>query len=213
MPSVNDELRRALRRAYGQRVGERDQRQIQPWKLNERATFMKMLQAQGAHNLLEIGAGTGQDAEFFATQGLTVLATDLTPENVAACRQKGLEAMVMDVCDLQLKAGSYDAVFCLNTLLHLPKYEFPVALENIQRVLEPGGLFYLGLYGRPESSEQTWDEDHYEPKRLFSYFSDGDLRQALDACFEIRYFNTIALEDSGDIHFQSVIAEKPTSSP
>lgn len=207
MPTQNDDLRRALRRAYGQKAGERDQRQIQPWKQSERAVFLEKIKEAGAQTLLEIGAGTGQDAEFFAQEGLAVLATDLTPENVAACRQKGLRAMVMDVCDLQLEAASYDAVFALNCLLHLPKREFNKALENIQRVLKPGGLFYLGQYGGMDS-EGVYEDDHYEPKRWFSFFSDDALRATLETYFDVVHFKRVALEEEG-LHFQSLILQRP----
>lgn len=206
--TMDDSLRLALRRAYAQQAGSRDQRSIQPWKIEERQRFLQRLQAAGAVSLLEIGSGTGQDAEFFAANGLQVLATDLTPENVAACRQKGLQARVMDVCKLDLPDAQFDSVFSLNCLLHLPKTEFPKALREISRVLKPGGLFYLGLYGGNDS-EGIYEEDTYEPKRFFSFWSDEALRNELEKAFEVLEFRTLALEDEGGLTFQSVSLRNP----
>jgi SAM-dependent methyltransferase len=204
---MDAELRLALRRAYARQAGARDRRSIQPWKIAERQNFLERLQAAGAHSLLEIGAGTGQDAEFFAAHGLQVLATDLTPENVAACRQKGLEARVMDVCALDLPDAQFDAAFSLNCLLHLPKSEFPKALSEISRVLKPGGLFYLGLYGG-QDSEGIYEDDTYEPKRFFSFWSDEGLKNHLEEFFEVISFNVIPLEEDPELIFQSVSLKK-----
>jgi SAM-dependent methyltransferase len=204
---MDAELRLALRRAYARQAGARDRRSIQPWKIAERQNFLERLQAAGARSLLEIGAGTGQDAEFFAVHGLQVLATDLTPENVAACRQKGLEARVMDVCALDLPDAQFDAVFSLNCLLHLPKSEFPKALSEISRVLKPGGLFYLGLYGG-QDSEGIYEDDTYEPKRFFSFWSDEGLKNHLEEFFEVISFNVIPLEEDPELIFQSVSLKK-----
>jgi SAM-dependent methyltransferase len=70
-----------------------------PWKLAERAAFL-VRQAEHCRRLLEIGAGTGQDAAFFAEHGLEVLATDLSLQMVARCRDKGLDARVLDFAEL-----------------------------------------------------------------------------------------------------------------
>jgi SAM-dependent methyltransferase len=201
--------RLALRRAYARQVAEREASRKQDWKLDARADFMECLQAAGSRTLIEIGSGPGHDALFFQEQGLEVLATDLTPEHVAACRQKGLRAMVLDVCDLQLEGETFDAAFSLNTLLHLPKDEFPVALENILGALKPGGLFYLGVYGGRDS-EGIFEDDHYEPKRFFSFYSDEGLKTGLALFFELVSFEAIQLNEADDLHFQSVVLQKPS---
>mgnify|MGYP002624788531 CR=1 FL=1 len=203
-----DEDRIALRRAYAKQVATREANSKQDWKLAARADFLQRLQTSDARTLMELGSGPGQDALFFQENGLEVLATDLTPEHVAACRQKGLRAMVMDVCDLQLDGESFDAAFSLNTLLHLPKEEFPLAMENSRGALKPGGLFYLGLYGGRDSAG-VYEGDAYEPKRFFSFFSDAALKAAVTPYFDIVSFEAVDLNNEDDLHFQSVVLQKP----
>lgn len=202
------EDRMALRRAYAKQVANREASSKQDWKLVARADFLQRLQAAGARTLIEFGSGPGQDALYFQEQGLEVLATDLTPEHVAACRQKGLRAMVMDLCDVQLNGETFDAAFSLNTLLHLPKEEFPLAMENILGALEPGGLFYLGVYGGRDS-QGVYEDDVYEPKRFFSFYSDDALKMALSPYFELVTFEVVLLNEADDLHFQSVVLQKP----
>jgi SAM-dependent methyltransferase len=202
------EDRLALRQAYARQLAEREASSKQDWKLDARADFLERLRKASARSLIELGSGPGQDALYFQEQGLEVLATDLTPEHVAACRQKGLRAMVMDVCDLQLDGETFDAAFSLNTLLHLPKDEFPLAVENIASTLNPAGLFYLGVYGGRDS-EGIFEDDHYEPKRFFSFYSDEALKAALAPFFDLVSFEVVQLNEADGLHFQSVVLQKP----
>ena len=170
--------------------------------------FLTQLEKNNSKNLLEVGAGIGRDAQFFADHGLDVLATDLTEENVTHCRQKGLRAEVMDVCELKLPPESFDGVYSLNCLLHVPRAEFQTALQNVFWIMKPGGLFYLGLYGGPDS-QGVYQDDFAEPKRFFSHWSDESLKKQVSKFFEILRFRVVELESASDIHFQSLILIKP----
>src|SRR5215469_10540854 len=103
--------------------------------------------------MLEIGAGTGQDSLFFAGHDLDVIATDISAAMVARCRDKGLDARVMDFSQLDFPAESFDAVYAMNCLLHVPDAELPAVLRSIARVMVPGGLFFLGVYGGGPAGE------------------------------------------------------------
>ncbi|MCL5428777.1 MAG: class I SAM-dependent methyltransferase [Chloroflexi bacterium] len=204
---MDNELRLALKRAYAAQVQAREAKEAELWKIEERGLFLAKLRKSGAKNLLEIGAGIGRDAQFFAAQGLDVLATDLTKENITHCREKGLRAEVMDVCDLKLAPLSFDAAFSLNCLLHIPRAEFQTALENIHKVLKPRGLFYLGLYGGIDS-EGIFQDDVCEPKRFFSRWSDEALKQQVKSLFGVIRFHVVEFENNPDIHFQSMFLRK-----
>jgi ubiquinone/menaquinone biosynthesis C-methylase UbiE len=77
-----------LRAAYDGGAGRRDRREKAPWKLAERAAFLRRVRERHGTRLLEVGAGTGHDSVFFRDHGLDVVATDLSPEMVARCREK-----------------------------------------------------------------------------------------------------------------------------
>src|SRR3989304_2881962 len=108
---MDESLRKTLQQAYAKNVADRESNQPQPWKLAGRQAFLELLKGSGGVSLLEVGGGTGQDAAFFASQGLEVLATDLTEENVATCRRKGIRAEGMDACDPKLPAAPCAAVY------------------------------------------------------------------------------------------------------
>jgi SAM-dependent methyltransferase len=202
-----DKQRKAgLIKAYNQQAEERNKGGIQEWKVVERAYFLSLLQQEDKHTLLEIGAGHGRDSLFFQEQGYKVIGIDLSSAMVNLCRQKGITAFVMDMVELGFARSSFDAVYALNSFLHLPKSEFPTVLENVRAVLQSAGLFYLGLYGGFDF-EGIWEDDFYTPKRFFSLHTDENLKQTLSKIFEIVYFRNIEF-DKDQRPFQSVILKK-----
>ncbi|MFZ0544398.1 MAG: class I SAM-dependent methyltransferase, partial [Candidatus Promineifilaceae bacterium] len=141
---MNDTLKDQLRQAYNAKAAERNTRETPAWRQELRENFAAMLHQEKKQTLLELGAGPGIDGRFFQDQGFDVLCTDLSPEMVRLCQEKGLKAKLMDNTRLDdLPPASFDAVYAMNTLLHLPKDDLPAVLAAIQTVLKPDGLFFM----------------------------------------------------------------------
>lgn len=204
-----DELRDNLRQSYDQKASQRDRRTIQPWKLEMRAHYLALLLQEQKISLLEIGAGTGLDSLYFQEQGLTVTCVDLSAEMVSMCQKKGVQAYQMDVCHLQFAPASFDAVYSLNCLLHLPQMQLASALAEINTILKPNGLFYLGVYGGYQH-EGIWLDDPYDPQRFFAFYTDEELKKHLTAVFDLISFQTLELDEEGEsgLYFQSCILRK-----
>jgi SAM-dependent methyltransferase len=204
---MNNEVRDNLRESYNAFAQQREAESIQDWKIEERANFLSWLTKEHKSRLLEIGPGPGKDSQFFKNQGLDIVCIDLSREMVKLCQSKGLTAYVMDMADLQFPKNSFDAVYALNSLLHLHKAEMPTVLKSINEVLEPGGLFFLGVYGGFDF-EGTREKDNYIPKRFFSFYADEAIERLISTIFEIVYFKTITLAETERLHFQSFILRK-----
>ncbi|MDQ4128606.1 MAG: class I SAM-dependent methyltransferase [Actinomycetota bacterium] len=197
-----------MRESYGCKARERDLDAIRPWKADERLRFLNLLQAEGRRTLLELGAGPGKDGAFFRDRGLDVICIDLSPEMVALCESKGLAAREMDLADLDFPLDTFDAVYAVNCLLHVPDRTLAGVLRGVRDVLRPGGLFYLGVYGGIDH-EGVWEDDSYEPKRFFSFRTDERMREIVGGTFEIHAFRRVALDGRGDgLHFQSPFLRK-----
>jgi SAM-dependent methyltransferase len=202
------QYRQQLRETYNRFAEERDTGALQDWKEIERNRFVGQLHQSGTSSLLEIGAGPGRDSLFFQEQGFRVTAVDLSPEMVRLCREKGLEAEEMDMAALRFPDASFDSVYALNCLLHIPKSELGAVLGEIRRVLAPGGLFYMGVYGGMDS-EGVWEQDTYEPKRFFAMYEDTAMQEAVERVFETVYFGTVKVAASDrQPHFQSMILRR-----
>ncbi len=200
-------LRAALREFYDKSSEDREASETAGWKIRERESFLSLLQHEQKHTLLEVGAGVGRDAKFFQDQGLQVVCTDLSSQMVALCRQKRLDARVMDMSRLQFPRASFSAVYSLNSLLHLPKTEFPSVLREIERVLTPGGLFFLGVYGGYDHAGIR-EDDYLEPKRFFSFFSDDHIQAESVKVFDLLDFHSIDYRPGSSLHFQSLTLRK-----
>jgi SAM-dependent methyltransferase len=102
--------------------------------------------------VLEIGPGLGTDHAEMARAGARLVALDLTSRHLELTRKRfeleGLraEAVRGDAERLPFPAGSFDAVYSFGVIHHTP--DMPAAVEEIRRVLRPGGLALLGLYHR-----------------------------------------------------------------
>lgn len=179
-----DEVKHDLRRSYDNAADLRANMNDHDWKAEERSDFAARLREAGATRLLEIGAGHGVSGRYFADQGLEVTCVDLSPELVAHCRARGLDARVMDFGALEFADAAFDAVFGMNTLLHVPRADLPGVLDQVERVLRPGGLFYWGQYGGKES-EGVWPDDHYEPKRFFSLMTTETIERIAAERFDV----------------------------
>ncbi|WP_096154879.1 MULTISPECIES: class I SAM-dependent methyltransferase [Bacillus] len=204
---MSDSYKDSLLEAYNNKASERNTTEVEGWKAIERNEFLAKLNKKG--KLLEIGAGPGHDGKFFLEQGLEVTCIDLSPEMVQKCTEKGLNAKVMSFDEMSFEDNSFDYVWALNCLLHVPKNELDKVLKEIKRVLKPGGLLYYGVYGG-KNSEGVWENDFYEPKRFFSFFGNEEIVEFVGEYFELVSFKGIPKEVIGnsDLNFQSMVWKK-----
>lgn len=144
---MDQDVRNQLKKAYDQNVAERESRRLWRRQVEEREAFASRLNSADLTRLLDAGAATGIDGRFFVDAGFDVTCIDLAAENVKAAQSKGVHALEMDVTQLDFADHSFDAIWSWDCLLHLPKSEWPQALAEIGRVMQPNGLFFLGVYG------------------------------------------------------------------
>jgi SAM-dependent methyltransferase len=180
-----------LRAAYDGSAETRAASERETWKHAERQAFLTRLQAEGKKSLFEVGAGGGHDSQFFADNGLQVVATDLSPQMVEMCRRRGLDAKVMDVVDLRLPPKAFQSSYSMNSLLHVPNSDLELALLSIRRALEPGALCYVGVYGAKEPFEGILPSDVHSPQRFFSFRTNEQLLAVAERVFRIEDFHVL----------------------
>lgn len=103
-------------------------------------SFLAHLKA-GAR-ILELGCGSGHEAEAMIAAGFAVTPTDGSPGLAEQAEARlGVPVKVMRFDELPA-GGDYDAVWANACLLHVPAEGLPEVLARIRAVLRPGGLFY-----------------------------------------------------------------------
>jgi SAM-dependent methyltransferase len=104
-----------------------------------------LLQPQPGERILDLGCGDGALTEKLAALGACVVGVDSSLEMIAAARQRGLDARLMDARSLTFE-NEFDAVFS-NAALHWVKDVPDAPISGAFRALKAGGRFVGELGG------------------------------------------------------------------
>lgn len=100
--------------------------------------------------VLEVGCGIGSDLVRFAKKGGKVTGIDISPRSIKLAKENfkvaGVKGnlKVADAENLPFKDGSFDLVYSMGVLHHIPNTQ--EGIEEIYRVLLPGGKAIVMLY-------------------------------------------------------------------
>lgn len=210
MPNQTN-FKEQLKVAYGKDAQRRDSAEGKrdKWKLDIRQQFVDFLKTENKKTILELGSGAGWDAKFFQDNGFNILATDLSNEMTKMCQKRGLSAKVMDLYDLASLGTTFDAIFSLNVLLHVPRKDLETVLKGIHGALNEGGIFFYGVYGGMDEEKIITDKSKMGLPRLFSFLSDQTLLDSVEGLFDVADFKTVDIGTAKpNFHFQSLLLRK-----
>ncbi|WP_285736769.1 class I SAM-dependent methyltransferase [Kitasatospora phosalacinea] len=96
----------------------------------------------------DLGCGPGEATELLAGLGVRAFGLDLSAGMLAQARLAHPERPFVrgTLTALPLADGSLGAVLARYSLIHLPPAELPTALDELHRVLAPGGLLLTGFF-------------------------------------------------------------------
>ena len=149
-----DELRRQTRDGYD--VVARAYAQLLPDTRYEAAPDLAMVQhfvtgvsaSAERPRVLDAGCGTGRMIGHLAAldPSLDVVGADLSPAMAAQARaaHPGRQIDVADLSDLPHDDASFDGVLAWYSIIHTPPHALAPVLDELGRVLRPGGSLLLG---------------------------------------------------------------------
>jgi len=120
----------------------------------------------GHKDLLDLGAGLGQNAIYFARQGFSVSTIDLSDyamqyvKNWAENESLTLTAHVGDMHSLPYENNSFDCIYAYHVISHTDSEGIKKVISEIERILRPGGEVYLSFC----SKESTVFRDKRWPR-------------------------------------------------
>ena len=95
--------------------------------------------------ILDVGCGTGAILKRLGNPEKNI-GVDLAPEALVFCRQRGLHNVREgDICALPFADASFDAVICSSVLYHQWVGDIERAMEEMHRVLGPGGVLVINV--------------------------------------------------------------------
>lgn len=197
---------------------------------------------QAAKKVLEYGCGGGSDTISLLRRGADVFFVDIVPGNVEVTRQRvdaflkarskegqtpSALGLVLEQSDkIPLNDGLFDTITCHGVLHHIEENLMHSVIDEMFRVLKPGGHLYAMLYTEflfdrcksgidTVTKQQGWPVD-----RAFGYFTDGggDKRWCIArsyteaeglALFQLHGFEFAEAVEYNDRDFRTFFCSKP----
>lgn len=144
--------------------------------------------------VLELGCGPGRNALYFAKQGCSVDAVDLSEEGLKWGEERARQDQVsitfihQNIFDLNVEEGTYDIVYDSGCFHHIPPHRRQTFIQLVQKALKPGGIFGLTCFveggALGGSALSDWDVYRlrsihgglgYTPEKLKAIFRDFDV--------------------------------------
>ena len=114
-------------------------------------------------NLLDFGCGFGRYLELFQDfiPPENLVGIESCQDSIAQVREKGFRCLEAD-SEIPFEDGHFDVVFSSNVIEHIPRPKYLKYLEEIERVLRPGGRFVVGTPNY-HGSGSTISGRHWSP--------------------------------------------------
>jgi SAM-dependent methyltransferase len=200
MPS---DISTQLQQFYDGEMRDRASRPLGDERSRRVAAFANLCRERGIRSVLEIGCGAGRDGALIAGADLDYTGIDASRQAVTVCRELGLVASLASATALPFEADRFDAAWSMSTLMHLPGNGMAQALDELRRVVRPGGIVEVGVWGQTTTRDWTSPDGRYFRQR-----TDDDLRGELARLGEVVDFDTWDWFDDGG-HYQWARVQVP----
>src|SRR5262249_13639055 len=132
------------------------------------AIVEKQLKNGASRQILDAGCGTGFNLGHFASLGPhRVFGLDLSADALAGVRKRGIDKVCQaSIAEIPYATNSFDLVFTFDVLCQVDPPIAQASLNEMQRVLRPGGLLFIRVpaFAWMRSSH----DDAVESKRRFA---------------------------------------------
>jgi SAM-dependent methyltransferase len=163
--------------------------------------------------ICDLGCGPGQIARYLHRQGVDVLGVDLSPRMVAEAQRLNPEIHfhqgdMLALPDADQSWGGIAAFYCI---IHIPREQIVAALQEMNRVLKPGGVLLVTFHiGQEIKHLDEWWE---KPVNLdFAFYEPAEMENWLqEAGYELE--ETLVREPNPEVEVATirayVFAKKP----
>ncbi len=109
--------------------------------------FLALLEREGRHSVLDLGAGPARDGQAFVDAGHHYVGLDLAHGNATLAARAGMTVVHGSIAAPPLRPQSFDAGWSMSTLMHIPEDEVTLTLAAMVTPLRPGSPLAVGLWG------------------------------------------------------------------
>ena len=159
--------------------------------------------------VLELGGGTGVDAEWLVERGRSVQLTDPSPTMVAIAGERlrpygAPQPVVCGAEHVDRIGGKFDGAFSNFAGLNCVE-DMSAMASRLGTVIRPGGRVLLVMFGRVVPGEWLVQLLRGRPRQMFRRFTGGSVRARVSGNeFSIWYHSSAELERAFAPHFRLV---------
>jgi len=153
---------------------------------SEAEHFLAKLSKVG--RILDIGCGVGTASRYFAEQGYQQISADLSEEMIKECQRRGITNLVRaDLEALPFPNSCFDGIWAHTSLLHIPKHRLVDVIGALDKLLKPGGAFFIAL----REGEAEGYEGQPGMERWFAYYQANEFDGYIPKAYSIESFSRI----------------------
>lgn len=139
------------------------------------------------HSSLDLGCGSGRHSIALAEKGVSVTGVDFSPSAIQLARswaeKKNLhiDFLISDIHEhiVGINDASFDSVIAVNTLEYSTKTQIDKIIDQVNRVLKDGGLFWLVVPSKESGKGKVTDH---------LIFDENEIKAKLSRTFRVLEF-------------------------
>lgn len=125
--------------------------------------------------ILEIGAADGDNSKILESLGYDVMASDVAPAFIAACKKQGLKTIKFNVLKDEFPTD-LSGVFCWRVFVHFTREDIAEALNRVYAALNDGGRFMFNVIDHATHDcdaemKDFADEYKMNAERYYAYYT------------------------------------------
>lgn len=157
----------------------------------------------GLGPICDLGCGPGHIAGYLSKQGITAFGVDLSEEMVGIARRLNplVEFRQGNMLSLDMKDETLGGIVAFYSIIHIPPELILSALQEIKRVLKPGGMLLLSFHVGNEQMhlDELWEE---RVDMDFFFFTVDEFEKYLSAA-GFQHLTAVTREPYPDVEYQS----------
>ena len=173
-------VKKATIEAYNKIADEFNIRNAISFYQKEAEVFKQLFREE--KKILEIGCGTGRDAEMLVPMGFDYIGIDASERMLEKAREKlpNEKFIPMNFFHLTFPSGVFDGFWAAASFLHVPKKDIDIVLQEAKRILKPGGVGYISLKQKKNLDEKIIHQDAFGGiDRFFAFYDQQEFEDIL----------------------------------
>jgi len=169
--------------AYDKNAKELSEKFKKCTDIDKRYAFKRFMDLLKGKKILDLGCGSGEHSSYFKEKGLDITAIDLSREMIRLCLDKKLNAVLMDIEHLDFENDSFDGIWAVTSLLHVPKLKLKDVIKKLNLILKTNGVLYVCV--KEGKGEKFVDYGSSDAKRFFAFWEEDELKKEFENYFDL----------------------------